>query len=60
MWNNLPNCKIVSAFVSAFNLAGEVLKKNGDNAFLAKGGLPSLGIRNNYTEIIDGLVLQSE
>ena len=60
VWNTLPNCKIASAYVSAYNIAGEVLKEKGDNTFLGKCGLPSFGIRKNYTETIDGLVLKSE
>ena len=60
VWNTLPNCKIVSAYVSVYNIAGEVLKEKGDNTFLGKGGLSSFDIRKNYTETIDGLVLKSE
>ena len=60
VWNTLPNCKIASAYVSAYNIAGEVIKEKGDNTFLGKGGLPSFGIRKNYTETNDGLVLKSE
>ena len=59
-WNALPNCKIASTYVSAYTIAEEVLKEKGDNNFLGKGGLPSFGIRKNYTETIDGLVLKSE
>ena len=58
--NTLPICKIASADVSAFNIAGEDLKEKGGNTFLGKAGLPSFGIRKNYTETIDGLVLKSE
>ena len=60
VWNTLPNCKIASACVSVLNITGEVLKENRDNIFLGKGGLPSFGIRKNYTETNDGLVLKSE
>ena len=59
-WNNLPNYNIAYMFVSAFNIEGEFLKKNGENTVLGTGGLPSFGIRKNYTEPIDGFVLKFE
>ena len=39
VWNDLLNYKIVSVYVSAYNIAGDVMNEKGYNTFLENRGL---------------------
>jgi hypothetical protein len=55
VWNDLPCCKIASAYVQAYRIAGKVIKAKGSNNFLGIGGTPHVSVRTDFKETDFGL-----
>ena len=57
VYNEMPNCKIASAFIQYWRTMAQVIKAGGSNEFVGRSGKDDLhtGIRNDFDETAKGM-----